>query len=267
MAPHVIDNRSVDIRTSDPVGTRTNNLAACNDRDVRRPAADIDDGGSVRVVRTDAATESRRQSFFDHADPTNARVLRRGEQRASLNRRDIREDTHQRTTTEAREAAAGLAHEVSEHLLRSFEIRDDAVKHRRDHGDATRLASVLLSRFATDVNHLARRGLDGNERRLVNHHAAPAHGNDRRRRSHVYRHESHARIKAQKKYRSYMSYRTYLFCGLTYSNYGAGRRSDRLASRARRESNKLATPRVQAGSRSSRTSADRSASLQTTCFR
>src|ERR1051325_6395109 len=88
-------------------------------------------------------------------------------------------------------AAASLADKVSEHRLRSFKIRHDAVEHRRDHCHAARLASVLLSCFATNVYYLAGCGLDRNQRRLVNHHAAPTHGNDRRGRSHVYRHVRH----------------------------------------------------------------------------
>src|ERR1051326_9207348 len=99
-------------------------------------------------------------------------MLSSTEQRASLNRRDIREDAHECATPKARETTLCLAHEMREHLLRSFKVRHDAVEHRRDHCHTARLASVLLSRFATDVNRLARRGIDGNERRLVNHHTA-----------------------------------------------------------------------------------------------
>jgi len=87
---------------------------------------------------------------------------------------------------------------MGKHLLCSFKIGHDAVEHRRDHGDTARFAAVLLSCFATDVDHVAAGSIDCNERRFVNNHTAPSHRNDRRRRSHVYPHESHTQIKPQK---------------------------------------------------------------------
>src|ERR1043165_3869958 len=103
MTSHVIDDREVNTRTSDPVSTRTNDLATRNDRDVRRPASDIHDRGRMRIAGADATTKRRRQTFLDHPDATDASVLRRTQQRASFNRRDVREDAHQRATAKAGE--------------------------------------------------------------------------------------------------------------------------------------------------------------------
>jgi len=43
MTPHVIDNRSIDTGTSDPISACTHDLAARNDGNVRRSATDVDD--------------------------------------------------------------------------------------------------------------------------------------------------------------------------------------------------------------------------------
>jgi hypothetical protein len=87
-----------------------------------------------------------------------------------------------------RDAAAGRADEVVEHVLRPLEVGDDAVHERRDERHVARLAALHLVCLAPDGDGLARQAVDGHDRRLVHHDAAPAHGDDRRRRAHVDRH-------------------------------------------------------------------------------
>ena len=87
-----------------------------------------------------------------------------------------------------RKTAACFADKVRQHLPCSFEVSNDAVEHRRDHGHATRFASVLLLCFSTDVDHFSGHTVNCNQRWLVDNDATTTHGDDRRCRSHVYSH-------------------------------------------------------------------------------
>jgi hypothetical protein len=87
-----------------------------------------------------------------------------------------------------RNTAARLAHEAVEHRLRPLEICDHAVNKRCDDGDIARLASLHLASFFPDRDHLTRNFIDGDNGRLINHNATPAHRDDRPGRPHIYRH-------------------------------------------------------------------------------
>src|ERR1041384_1835711 len=87
-----------------------------------------------------------------------------------------------------RNTAACFAHEVGQHLARSFEVGNDTVEHRRDHSHATCFAPVLLFGFVTDIDHLTRYTIDCNQRWFIDYHTATTHGDNRRGGSHVYRH-------------------------------------------------------------------------------
>ncbi len=156
MAAHVIDNRSINIRTSDPLCTRSNNLAARDDGNVSRPAADINNRRALGVMSADAGAKGRSQPFFDHAHAPDPCMLGGAQQRAPFNRRNVRKNAHQRTAAKVWDAAAGLADEMGQHVPCSFEVSNYAVLQWRNNGHATRLAAVLLLRFSADADYFSR---------------------------------------------------------------------------------------------------------------
>src|ERR1041384_7230814 len=175
MTANVIDDRCIDFRTSDPLGACRDNLAPRNDGDVSRPAADINHRGPSGIMSADARAKGRGQTLFDHSDAPDVRILGGAQQRSPLNRRNVRKNTHQRTAAKMRNATAGLAHEMGQHLLCSFEVGDDAVLQWSNHGHATRLAPILLLRLFANSDYFAGQRIDRNKRRLVYYDAASAH--------------------------------------------------------------------------------------------
>ena len=70
--------------------------------------------------------------------------------------------------------ALRLAHEMGQHLLRRFEVGDDAVLHRPDRLDVGRRAPEHLVGLGADRLDTAARRVEGDDRRLVQHDAAAA---------------------------------------------------------------------------------------------
>src|SRR5688572_24793096 len=147
MAANVINDRTVNIRTSDPLGACSNNLAARDYGNVSRPAADVNNRRTFGVISANAGAKGRSQPFLDHANAPDTCMLGGAQQRAPFNWRNIRKNTHQRTAAKMRNAAAGLAHKMGQHLPCSFEVSNYAVLQWSDDGHATCLAPVLLLRF------------------------------------------------------------------------------------------------------------------------
>src|SRR6267142_2927861 len=184
----MVDNRCVNVRASDPLGARVYKCAVGNDGNVGRPTANVHDRGSVRVIYSDTCTKGCGQALLHHEDATDTCVVGSAEQCTPLNLRDARIYAHQRATTEKRDPAACLAHEIRQHLLRSFKVRDDPVKQGSDDHNIAGLASVHLLRLEANSDHLSGDGIDGDQGWLIDHDAAAAHIDDGRRRSHVYCH-------------------------------------------------------------------------------
>ena len=107
MAANVVHDCSINIGTSDPLGTRSNNLAARDDGNVSRPAADINNRRTFGVMNADAGPKGRSQPFFDHAHAPDTCMLGGAQQRATFNRRNVRKNTHQRAAAKMRNATAG----------------------------------------------------------------------------------------------------------------------------------------------------------------
>src|ERR1700730_15439379 len=100
----MVDNRSVNVRASDPLGARMHKCAVGNNGNVGRPTANVHIRGSVRVIYSDTCTKGRRQALLHHEDATDTCVVSRAEQRAPFNLRDAGISAHQRTRTEKRGA-------------------------------------------------------------------------------------------------------------------------------------------------------------------
>src|SRR5215216_5242437 len=152
----MINDCSIDTRTSDPLGACAYNLAARDDGNVSRPAADINNRRTSRVISADAGAKRCSQAFFDHAHAPDTRMLGRGQQSAPFDWRNVRKNAHQRTAAEMRYATAGLVHQIGQHLPGSFEVSHYAVLQWSDHRHATRLTSVLLLRFIANIDHFSR---------------------------------------------------------------------------------------------------------------
>src|SRR5258705_224361 len=93
-------------------------------------------------------------------------------------------DDHARSREEER-TLVHLADEVVEHLLGDVEVADDAVLQRTDGDDARGGSSDHSLGLGTNREDLTRALILGDDRRLGDHDAAPAHMHERVRRAEI----------------------------------------------------------------------------------
>ena len=77
-----------------------------------------------------------------------------------------------------RDAAAGFSHEVVQHRLCAFKIRNDAIHERRNHCDIACLTTLHLVGLITDRDDFAGDLVNCNYRRLINDDATAAHSDN-----------------------------------------------------------------------------------------
>ena len=77
-----------------------------------------------------------------------------------------------------RDPASRFSDETVKHLLRPFEICDDAVYQRPNYRYVARFPALHLPRFAPNGYHLSGYLIDGNDGRLINDDPTTAHRND-----------------------------------------------------------------------------------------
>src|SRR6266568_8876605 len=77
---------------------------------------------------------------------------------------------------------------MRQHLLRSFKVRDDPIKQWSNHRNIAGLPSIHLLRLKPNRHYLSGDDIDSDQGWLIHHHAASAHIDDGRRRTHVYCH-------------------------------------------------------------------------------
>src|SRR5204862_1205897 len=124
---HVLDDRAVELVTTDANALAGDDAAERDDRDLSRAAADVDDHVAGRLVHRKPGTDRGGHRLLDDVDRApRARVLGGFLHRALLNPRDTRRyaDDH------ARFGEAPLMHlldEVTDHLLAHVEVVDHAI--------------------------------------------------------------------------------------------------------------------------------------------
>src|SRR5215218_902347 len=130
----VVDDRLVELVAADADRLRDDDPAEADDRDLGRPAADVDDHVARRLAHREAGADRGGHRLLDQV-----RLARAGRQarlldRALLDAGDARRDADD----DARVRPAVLVHlldEVAQHLLGHVEVGDHAVLERPDGGD------------------------------------------------------------------------------------------------------------------------------------
>ena len=137
------------------------------------PAADVHDHVPGRLRNGKAGSDRRRHRLLDEVGLARAGGERRLLDRALLHPGHARRDADD----DARMREAVLVHlldEVPKHLLGDVEVGDDAVFERPDRGDSPWRAPEHPLRLDADRVHLPGPLVDGDDRRLREHDAAPA---------------------------------------------------------------------------------------------
>ncbi len=144
-----------------------------SDRDLGRPAADVDDERAGRLADRQAGADRRGHRLLDEPCPASPGVEGGVTDGALLDLghagRDAEE--HARPRDEA-DPVVDPVHEVLEHLLGDVEVADDAVAQRPDRDDVGRRPADHPLGLRPDGQDPLRLGVDGHDRRLA--HDDPA---------------------------------------------------------------------------------------------
>src|SRR5262245_2231762 len=174
----VVDDRLVHLVAAHPHRLRDDDAAERDDRDLARSAADVDDHVSGRLGNREPGADRSRHRLLDEV-----RLTRTGGERRLLDRSLLHSGHPGRhADDDARMREPVLVHlldEVPEHLLGDVEVGDDAVLQRTDGRDRPWRASEHPLRLDADRVHLAGALVDGDDGRLGEHDAAPAHVDER----------------------------------------------------------------------------------------
>src|ERR1044072_9368223 len=140
MTTQTIHDGEVDVGTAHSFGSRSDDRAADDRRDVCCATADVYYHRTAFLIERNAAADCSRLSFFDLVHAADARFFSGGEQSALLDLGDFGEHAHDRAAAEVRNTAACFPDEVVQHRARTFKVSHHAIDERGNTSDVARLA-------------------------------------------------------------------------------------------------------------------------------
>src|SRR6185369_11938144 len=192
VAADVGADRFIHLVPADAHGSRVSEAAKRQDRDLGRPAADIDDHRPDRLGHRHVGADRSRHRLFDQVNRTRPSVRGGVADRAALDRcRAARHANYDlREAPGAHLSAVHLVDEVFDHLLGDVDVRDHSVAERPDRFDLVwGLAHHQLGVVADRLDLLdAVDGLDRYDGRFIQDYAAASNIDQRIGGSEVDRH-------------------------------------------------------------------------------
>src|SRR5919107_2564880 len=179
LALDVLRDGLVHLVTCDAHGAGVDDAGQAYDGDVGRAAADVHDHVAVRLRDGEARADGRAHGLLDEVDLAGLRAVGRVLDRAALDLRDLGGYADDDARADPGLAVVRLAYEVLEHLLRHFEVGDDAVLHG-PYGDdvAGRPAQHLLRLLADGLRGVGD-FVDGDDGGLADDDASPLREDER----------------------------------------------------------------------------------------
>ena len=156
LALQVLHDRFVHLIAGDAHGTRVNDAAHGDDRDVRRAAADVHDHVAGRLFDRQARADGRSHGLLHQINFAGARAIRGVLHRALFHRRNFAGHSDDDARMHQHAAVVRLLNKIRQHFFGDFEVGDDAVLHGLDgHNVAWRAAEHLFG-FAADGHDFVR---------------------------------------------------------------------------------------------------------------
>ena len=180
LAPGEGDDVLVHLVAADPDAAADDDAAEADDRDLGRPAADVDDEAAGRLADREAGTDRGGHRLLDEAGPAGAGIERGVADGALLHLGDARRDAEQHPRPgDHADPVVDLVDEVLDHLLGHVEVADDAVAQRADRDDVGRRPADHPLGLRADRQDALGLGVDGHDGRLAHDDPAVAHVDQR----------------------------------------------------------------------------------------
>ena len=177
-AAHEADDRVVHVVAGGADGAGVDHAAERDDRDVGGAAADVDDHAAGGFGDRQAGADGRGHRLFDEVHLAGLGAVGAVDDGAALHLGDARRDADDQPRAPPGDAALGLADEMAQQPFGGFEVGDHAVAQRPNRGDVGRRAAEhRVGRVADGLGLVALR-VDGDDRGLVDHDAAPGSEDD-----------------------------------------------------------------------------------------
>ena len=167
----VIHDSFVHLISGHAHGTRVNDAAQRNHRNVRCAAANVDHHVAAGLGDGQSGADRRYHGLLDQMHFAGLGAIGRIHDRAFFHLRNLRRDTNHDARMHQHLAVVRLLNEIVQHLLGDLEIGNHAVFHGLNGDDVAGRAAQHFLRFFANSFHFARVLVDGDDGRLIHHDA------------------------------------------------------------------------------------------------